>query len=338
MSVSTETETSENAQQNEEQEAAAQAEEQEVVEQVAEPPVPNNASNNQESKFDFEKSKGKLEYISIVLALTSVISTGIVKVLSAGSHLHFSFDINNYEFKLTNNDLIIFFLSIFFCFFAIVFCRITNSARSKIFVKINNCLKSKTNIKKILGTILWVVAYGILLFYYLFLGSFIIELLCSQKDVALFKYVLRNTYSVSFLLVLSFYLFPIVEKKVTKIILAVLGMFTFLMVSLAIINYNYEKAVNQREFEIIVSENNEGHSQEYVVISKGSSYSAYQCSIEDQEAGKVLIIHTDRHRFFPLDDTDTRLNVFDEYHLYKYGKPLKTSDEENNPNQHQSNA
>ncbi len=354
MSVSIENETSENTQQNGEQEAAAQnenqsvatqnedqevivqTENQEVAIQNNESPVLDTEDNDQDSKFDFEKSKGKLEYISIALALISVISTVLVKVLSVGSHLYFSFDINNYDFKLTNNDRIVFFLSIFFCVFAIIFCQITNNIRSKIFVKINNCLESNVKSKKIIGTFLWGVGYISLLGYYILLGSFIIELLCSQKDVTWFKDVLHTTYAISLLLVLTFFLFPIVRKKITKIILTILGMVTLLIISLYFINTNYEKAKNQREFEIIVAGNNEGQKQEYVVISKGSYYSAYQCSVKEQDAGKILIIHTDSHRFFPIDDTETRLNIFDEYQLYKYGEPLDTN-EENNSEEYQDN-
>lgn len=55
----------------------------------------------------------------------------------------------------------------------------------------------------------------------------------------------------------------------------------------------------------------------------------------EEQGTKVLIIHTDIHRFFPLDDTETRLNHFDEYQLYEFGKPLDT-DEENNSDVYQS--
>lgn len=335
MSVSTQTETSENIQQNEEQEAAAQAEEQEVVEHGTEPTAPDTANDNQENKFDLEKSKTKLEYISIAFALISVISTGLVRILSLGTHLQFNFDLNNYEFKLTSIDFIFLFLSVFFCILAILFCYATENIRNKINNKISNCLIGKIKIYKLLKAIGWFLIYFSLVLVYLFLGLFITYLLCGFKGISPLQYDLWAAFIITFLFVFVLYCFTLVEINKNKNINKILCVVLFVLIVLGFICTNYERAVNQKEFEIIVTETDEGQSQEYVVISKGSSYSAYQCSIKEQEAGKVLIIHTDLHRYFPLDDTETRLNIFDKYQLYKYGEPLDT-DEESDSDAYQS--
>lgn len=332
MSVSTETESSENVQQDEEQEIATQqTEEQETVEQGTEPTAPNTEDNNRNSKFDFEKSKGKLEYISIVLALISVITTGLVKVLSLGTHLQFNFDINNYEFKLTGTDFIFLFLSVFFCVLAIMFCNGTNNIRTTISNRISNCLKEK----QIINALGWFIKYFSLVLVYFVLGLVTICLLCSLKGIVPFLYELLSTFTLTFLFVFYIFCFELVEIGKNKFKNKILYIILFVLIVSCFMYLNYTKAKNQKEFEIIVSETDEGQSQEYVVISKGSSYSAYQCSTEEQEAGKVLVIHTDRHRYFSLDDTETRLNIFDEYQLYKYGMPLDT-DEEDNSDAYQS--
>lgn len=346
MSVSIENETSENTQQNRRREAAAQNENQTVAtqsqdqavsEQNNEPTIPNSADNDRENKFDLEKSKSKLECISIALALISVISTGLVKVLSLGTHLQFNFDINNYEFKLTNTDFIILFLSAVFCIFAIIFCYETRGLRNLINTKISNCLQGNTQKRKYLLAIGLFLIFIVIILVYLFLGLFILYLLCKLKGISPFLYELQFVFILTFLFVFYLYCFTLIELDKNKLISKVSCIVLFVLIVSGFMYNNYEKAVNQREFEIIVAENYKGQLQEYVVISKGSSYSAYQCSIEEQEAGKVLIIHTDLHRSFPLDDTETKLNIFSKYQLYKYGKPLDPLDEENNSDEYQSN-
>lgn len=314
MSISTEVETVENAQQNEEQE---------IVAQNNEPPVLDTEDNNQESKFDFEKSKAQLEYISIVFALISVISTVLVKFLSLGTYLQFDFDINNCEFKLTNTDIIILFLSVLFCIVAILFCYKTNNIRNKISIKINGCFDGKFSVINLLKAIGWCAAYCSLLCSYPFLGYFIIKLLCSQRGIAQFQFELWIIFTYTFLFVFSLSCFTLVEREKIKYIRKVLSVVLIIITGLGLIKINYEGAVNKREFEIIIAENSEGQVQEYVVISKGSSYSTYQCTMEKQD----LIIHTDLHCFFPIDGTETKLKNFDGYHLYKYGKPLEASND-----------
>lgn len=333
MSVSTETETSENAQQNEEQEAA-QAEEQEVVEQVAEPPVPNTANDDQENKFDIEKSKAKLEYISILSAVVGLFSTILFKFLSFGRHFCFSFDINYCEFNLTNHDLMIFIMSICYCALTVAFCYFVNKYKKlyeeieELKAKINEFKNSKYNrIKKFL--LFFVVPIFI---YFIFLRFCYFNY---DSKVDIFP---KSTYTTILKISFGIFVFLLSVMFFDGLTLDVMKVFLILCLFITCTNFirmEYKKAENQKEFEIIASENDEGKLQEYVVISKGSSYSAYQCSTEEQDAGKILIIHTDRHRFFPLDDTDTRLNVFDEYHLYKYGMPLDT-DEESDSDAYQS--
>lgn len=335
MSVLTETETSENIQQNEEQEIVTQqTEEQRTVEQGTEPPAPNTEDNNKNGKFDFEKFKSNLECISILSALIGVISTGLVKVLSLGRYIHFSFDINYYDFKLTNTDIIVFVLSILFCAMAIMYCFVTNDFKNKRLDKIakssndQNKIKKKLAVNRVLLSIIPILVYPVV-FYFGY------KLICGFNAVILLKNIIMTLFGYSCTVVISWSCTILTGDINLKIFIKVFSAVIFFYICFAFMNINYKEAKNQREFEIIASENNEGQPQEYVVISKGSSYSAYQCSTEEQEAGKVLVIHTDLHRYFPLDDTETRLTIFDEYQLCKYGKPLDT-DEENNSDAYQS--
>lgn len=315
MSISTEDVVLENQQLPEET--------QEVVTDNNEFPEPSTPENNQETIFDFEKSKAKLEYISIIFALVGLISTGLVKVLSLGKYICFYFDINNCEFKLTNTDFIILFSSLFCCGSAIIYCYITNRLRIKIndkvtgyFETINKSEKKIDTVKNILKVLGFGFLYLVIIFIYLILGSIIIHLIINQfSALEALKYdftaILGST--ISFVVFLS--CFTLKEDKKLKNFYVIISVLFLLLIVFSFIKISYDNAVNQKEFEIITSENS-NDVQTYAVISRGSSYSAYQCSIDKEN--NILKINTDVHHYFPLDDTETKLYVFESYQLEEH--------------------
>lgn len=285
-----------------------QDENQEIIAGNSESPELDLTGNNQDASFDLEKSKNKLEYISIIFALTGVISTGLIKVLSMGRYLCFDFDINNCEFKLTNSDFIILFLSIFFCGSAILYCFITNKLRVIISTKVTECLDTQTKIlKKIVGVVKWGSSYIALIFFYLILGYFAIGLFTSNfSALAVLKNELVTILGYTFIFVIPLSCFTLKEDRKLKIFYITICILFLLLFGLSFIKNSYDEAVNQKEFEIITLKDSE-ENQMYAVISKGSSYSAYRCSIDENN---ILIIYKNHHRYFPLDDTETELRIF----------------------------
>lgn len=292
-------------------------EHQEVVTDNNVVPEPSTPENNQETGFDFEKSKAKLEYISIIFALVGLISTGLVKVLSLGRYLCFYFDINNCEFKLTNTDFIILFFSLFCCGSAILYCYITNSQRVKINSKVTECLDAQA---KIINKIMKVLGFGLqyfaIIFIYLIVGCFIIYIVISQfSALAALKndFIAILSTTLSFVIFLS--CFTLKENKQMIKFYTTISAIFLLLIGFVFIKSNYDGAINQKEFEIITLENN-NETQTYAIISRGSSYSAYQCSIDKEN--NILTINTDVHHYFPLDDTETKLYVFESYQLEEH--------------------
>lgn len=289
---------------------------QEIIAENNESTEPSSIENNQNTSFNLEKSKNILEYISIILALIGLISTGLIKVLSMGRYLCFDFDINNCEFKLTNSDFIILFLSIFFCGSAILYCFITNKLRVIISTKVTECLDTQTKIlKKIAGIVKWGLLYIALIFFYLILGYFAIGLFTSNfSALAILENELVTILGYTFTFVILLSCFILKEDRKFKIFYITISMLFLLLFGLSFIKNSYDEAVNQKEFEIITLKDSE-ENQMYAVISRGSSYSAYQCLIDENN---ILIINTELHRFFSLDDTETRLYNFEGYRLVKY--------------------
>lgn len=299
------------------EEQQIQEENQENVSENGGNPESNTPESNQESIAEFEKSKGKLEYISIVCALIGLISTGLVKVLSLGRYICFYFDIDNCEFKLTNTDFIILFISLFCCGSAILYCYLTNSWRIKISDKINACFDSQAKkiikIKKILGFIFLYIVYILI---YLILGCFLIYIVTTCfSALEPIRSELIAILSTTFSFVIFMSCFTLKENKKQKTLYLVIIALFLLVGSFSFVKNSYDSAVNQKEFEIITLEDN-NVKQTYAVISRGSSYSAYQCYIDKEN--NVLIINTDMHRYFPIDDTATRLYDFKGYKFVEY--------------------
>lgn len=300
MSVSTEEVASEEQQ--------TQETSQEAVTENNENPESNAPESNQESVFDFEKSKAKLEYVSVLSAIIGLISTGLFKISSLGRYLYFPFDINNCEFKLTNTDFIVWIISMLLCALAITYCIVANSIKNKILKIIINRSKGipKTNKKLILFRIL---SFVIPLTIYPVLFFLSLQLLSWFNEIVVFKDIISILFTYSYILIISFSFFMLTEEIPVKIIYKIILFAGLIYVCLIFIDYNYSNARNQKQFEIIVAEDIEGKSQKYVVISKGGAYSAYQCYID--EDNNILMINGDIHRYFPLEDTETRLYDFE---------------------------
>lgn len=296
------------------EEQQIQEENQENVSENGGNPESNTPESNQKSMVEFEKSKDKLEYISIVCALVGLISTGLFKFLSLGRYICFYFDIDNCEFKLTNTDFIILFISLFCCGSAILYCYLTNSLRVKISDKINVCFDSQA--KKIKKNLSFIILYFVYFFIYLILGCFLIYIVTtnfSALEPIQCELIAILCTTVSLVIFMSFFTLK-ENKKHKRLYLAIIAS-VLLVGSFSFVKNSYDSAVNQKEFEIITLED-DNVKQTYAVISRGSSYSAYQCYIDKEN--NVLIINTDMHRYFPIDDTATRLYDFKGYKFVEY--------------------
>lgn len=300
-----------------------QQQNQETNEETRQEAVPENNENSQSDvpkhnqENDFETFKSKLEVLSISFALAGVISTGLVKVMSLGRFIHFSFDINNCEFKLTNTDFIILFLSMFCYGTALLYCYITNGWRIKINDGIIKCFETQTKkLKKLLKIGFYLFLYLLLISVYFILGCVIIYFAINKFNaLASLKNELLTILATTFSFEILLSSFTVKENKKLTIIYVVLITILLLLFCFSFTKINYDNAVNQREFEIITLTDT-SEEQTYAVISRGSSYSAYQCDIDKEN--NTLIINVDIHRFFPLDDTETRLYNFEECRFVEF--------------------
>ena len=91
--------------------------------------------NNEKFKnFDVNQAKSFIEFISVFLALIAVLGTILLKIVSLGTVICFSFDLNYYDFTINNTDFILF--TTFLCMGAItlLYCYLSNNLR-KSFLK-----------------------------------------------------------------------------------------------------------------------------------------------------------------------------------------------------------
>lgn len=278
--------------------------------------VNNDNANNDDTNFNLEESKTKLEFISVLLALISLVSAALIKVLSLGRYLYFSFDIDYCELMLTNTDLITFFVSMFFCASAISYCFFTHKIRNGI---TNMCKKSLEKSNKIVIKIIKIIPFALLhaatLLVYLFIGVIVIGILCNFSAMESLRYELISSLAYTFTFVISISCFTLVEEKNSKMMYKIISVILLFSLCYAFIQTEYEGAENQTNFEIITVENGENIHQEYAVISKGECYSAYRCSTLNEDDRKILIIYKNYHKYFALDEYETQKVDYDKHRI-----------------------
>ncbi len=281
---------------------------QEVINGSNESPESNTPEYNQDTNVEFEKSKSRLEYISFIIAIMSLVSTGLIKALSLGRYLRFTFDANNCELNLTNTDLINLFISIFFCATAFFYIYFIHQWLIKFCNKVSNHIHNSTKI-----LLMYLILTMVPTLLYFLLGTLFIYLFCFIiKDFETYKYYLLIPLSISTCFVFLLSNSAISSGKKIDKSFKILSMFILIVIGISFVHNDYERALNQTTFEIIEAVDNNGQLQKYVVISKGNLYSAYQCSM-GTENDKILTIHTDIHRYFPLENTETRWYYFEGY-------------------------
>lgn len=87
-----------------------------------------------------------------------------------------------------------------------------------------------------------------------------------------------------------------------RIIVWSIGIFSFMILFFASLSmrYEYKQASEQKVFPIITENKNEC----YVVINQNKeNYSAYLCEFKMENEKDVLIIRTDIHKYFRINDT-----------------------------------
>ena len=267
--------------------------------------TPDNADNH---KFDFSQSKKTIEFISVLLALIAALGTILLKIVSLGTVICFSFDLNYYDFTLNNTDFILF--ATFLCMSAItlLYCYFSNNFRKKLSKNALKCKKVTGWLLCALINFLWAIALLLLEFG-------VLKLLSSISSVALkltaeFYYCIIFSMLILGLCILFLASFEHNSKYIT------VGLLIVIIISFAMIETNYDNANEQKCFDIITYDDNNGEPEYYAVISSGDYFSAYICEFSESDENKVLTIYSEKHRFFAIDSVTTEKMYFAEYNVF----------------------
>ncbi len=250
------------------------------------------------------------KYIACFSALCTIISLlgiGFLKFISLGRCMYFQFDIEYYDFSLSNLSTFIFIFFLACSFISLLQSIIINRFYRKI----------KDFLKKHCDSFVLNVLLIILLFIFDAFATFYFYKLTIPDE-----YLADNAagLSVAFCIFISFITYSIcggdISKKTRKISIIIAALI-LLTISFAFINVEYNGAKNQHEFTIISCD-----KDTYVVISKSSSrFSAYKCNINDG----VLSIITNDHKYINIEGSEAVQVKFNDVDYIK--KPVKTADE-----------
>ncbi len=245
--------------------------------------------SSMDGKSGLTKLKEYIGFITAIIALCSIIITAVIKYISLGRCLFFDFDLDYYDFSILNTSKYLFILSIVAGIISIIvsfiFCATWNF--SSIFIN-----KSKLKKKRLCN---WIAVFVLIITFLLFI-------------MLLSFYFIPETYSATYFCIIilvctyaitSFLLFEDLKRE--KIIVRSIVSFSILLVFFSSIcmRFEYKQALEQLVFPII-----ENGDEYYTVISQSKeNYSAYLCEFKMENEKGVLIIRTDIHKYFKINDT-----------------------------------
>lgn len=265
---------------------------------------------NKNDDFGFTKTSGMIGLLATAITVLSVVITTLYKYISLGRCLYFDFDLDYYDFTLSNSLALVFLLS--------VIVGIIAGILSLLGYTLCNILLKYMN-KKIYKIIIFVV----ICISYIFLTRFIIMLFIPEEKLTYQFWFMLLFFSVIISSIIWMFENFIVKKKI--VYLSALIIAVLIIIAAICMRIEYDEAKNQRTFPII-TENVDGKLKYYVVISKGKEkYSSYLCIIKEEEGVGELHIVTDVHKYFDINDTETIKVEFQEVKRYET-TPLRANE------------
>lgn len=272
----------------------------------------NSQQEKNESKLTIPKITEVVGLLSASVAVLSIVSSIVLKYISFGRCLYFYFDLDYYDFSLSNSSTFEFYLSVIA---GIVSCIISAFAYimwNKIKLHVN-----KGICKGVIGLIMFLLTiFGIVLLSMLFIP---------EKNTAFIFCALIYIFS-SLIYGLIYSMQLNLKNKIRILYLLVAFIFLVLVVIAPIcMKTVYDAAKKQKVFPIIIEKVDE-ELKYYVVISKGKEqYSTFRCVLTYEEGNGVLHIIKDAHKYFDINDTDTTIIRFDGIQV-KETVPLSVND------------
>ncbi len=231
-----------------------------------------------------------LGLFAAIIAFISVISTLLIKYISFGRCLYFDFDLNYYDFSLSNTSLIIFIL----CIISSIIASILSVFISSIWIKFSAIIDKK-NHKKLCKCIFIIIIVVLSVFF-----IYALSYMCFPNKELVYLFTATTTMFSITIYSIVYNIKQNIDKnkniKLTLIISFIISMF----LTVIMMKYNYDEGKEQLVFPIIVEEiDNEIYY--YVVISEGKMYSAYWCNID--YTTDTLTIKKNYHKYFDIIET-----------------------------------
>jgi len=254
-------------------------------------------------KIKIKKITEVIGFFSANIGLLSIISSVVSKYISIGRCWYFDFDLDYYDFSLSNTSKLIFYISVV----AGIISGFVSMLIYTVWKRITPYFEKKIGYKKciniIIALIILFISFIIIIAIILFLFIPVFEMI---KLICLLVFVFS---------IITFFIIylndPIDEKKKIALPLSAIAFIILFVIALSM-RAEYDNAKNQRIFPIIVESADE-NLEYYVVISTGKEkYSAYLCEIREEKGKNVLHIITDKHKYFNINDTDTVRMQFQE--------------------------
>lgn len=247
------------------------------------------------------KSENKLKkfvdvigLLTAVIAVLSIITSVIFQYISVGRCLYFDFDLDYYDFSLSNSTKFYFYLSMA----AGILSGVTSILIYNLWRKVSPYFSKIKHTKR------WKrISFVIIIILHFVTMYALSDILIPDKKTATWFYA----FVFIFTIFIYFFIYAVnsdIEKKWPPVVSSVLTIVIIIIIG-ACMKIEYEEAKDQKNFPIIV-ENVDQEVKYYVVISKGKeNYSAFLCEFEEENGVAVLYIITDKHKYFNINDTET---------------------------------
>lgn len=246
----------------------------------------------------FESAKSKIEFISVLLALVAIVGTGLLKIISYGHVVYFSFDLEYYDFALNQKDLITLVSLLCSGGVALLYCVLTDSVRKII----TSCIMKK--LPKVLSHIVALLANAVWFALLPLAGigiCYVMSTHCSVIKAALEDLPYSIVFAAVVMAVVVLFWAALENHAAAYYVTSFI---VLLAITICMTEQQYDEATNKKDFDIIVCD--EQNEREYfAVISRGDKFSAYKCDIIQSEGENKLIVYTKVHRFFAIDSVST---------------------------------
>lgn len=239
--------------------------------------------------------------ITALVGASSLLYAFLIQYIGMGRCLYFDFDMDYFDFSLSNTSLFMFVFGLIAGAIGVVLGVTHYMLLSKFCKFIDSIAKKHKLIINFFVASLMVIV------------SAIITYLCAH---AILPVAYANMFF-SLVILVDWGVFGILQMLWVNLIngrrisAALLISYTLVTIVIAasLMNTEYQDAVKQKVFPII-----DQNEIPYVVISEGKKdYSAYQCKIEDNS----LCIITDKHKYFSINNTDTTMVEFNKIYQGK---------------------